>query len=305
MLFRKIALFVSCALVTVAYADQKNSKVSFRADNWCPYNCDPSAPDYKNYRGYIVDIINRAFGEKNVDYQLQVLTPADQKKQENSPWKQAIWDTAHGKFDAIIGAGEDDISGQSLAPTYEKFSTNKFVRSNKVGVVGNCFFTKKGSSFNPLNEKDFDSDNFADAEVDLVKKVKLGVLKGYAYSVALDGYLKQEKNLHSKNIVEFEDDAKMISDSLNAENFVFVEDKNVMNYYRKHLKDEKANQVRAAGCIPNGGGDLYVAFSLKKGEKTNANVTKLNWKIRELQNSEDKNTNMQSILSKYSVDPWW
>lgn len=307
-MFKKfLFLFILLSLFfQVSFANIKSKKITFRADSWCPYNCDPKSHDYKNYPGYIIEILNKSFGKDHVDYQLETLTPEEQKITQNSAWKQAIWDTSQGKFDAIVGAGEDDISGQSLIPTYEKFSSAMFVKSDQVGAVENCFFTTKGSSLNPLMPADLNSDNFKNIDLKSIENVKkLGIIDGYAYSVDLDNYIKTQKNNKSPNIVEADNDAALIADSIQGKNDVFVEDRNVLQYYKKHAHDVNASKIRAAGCIPNGGGALYVAFSIKKPKEAEIYVKKLNDTIRNLENSTNQTKNMQSILDKYGIKPWW
>lgn len=92
--------------------------ISMRADNWCPFNCDPKD---KN-PGYVVEILN-AMAKKNghtLDYQLLA-------------WNKAVQEAAEGKFTGVIGGLKEDLPG-GLA-------------SEPIGKGETCLYGKADSSF--------------------------------------------------------------------------------------------------------------------------------------------------------------
>lgn len=88
---RIIIVFVVCTLWLPVMA--AGDVITIRADEWCPYNCEP----HSDAPGFMVEIAIRIFEEKGhtVDYAIM-------------PWARAIQDTRKGKYNAIIGAGKED-----------------------------------------------------------------------------------------------------------------------------------------------------------------------------------------------------
>jgi len=109
-LFAAVFLFIQGA----AHADIW----TVRADNWCPYNCEPksAAP------GYMLEILELAAkaGGHTVDY-------------ETMPWTRALAETREGKVTAVVGLSASDREG--------------LVITDKMGVDSTCFFVNEGESF--------------------------------------------------------------------------------------------------------------------------------------------------------------
>ena len=88
---RTTILFVMFILWLPAMAG--GDVITIRADEWCPYNCEPKS----DLPGFMVEIAVKIFESKGhtVDYDIM-------------PWARAIQDTRKGKYNAIIGAGKED-----------------------------------------------------------------------------------------------------------------------------------------------------------------------------------------------------
>lgn len=92
--------------------------ITFRADNWCPFNCEPKSKT----PGYIVEILNQTLGKAGhvIDYQILA-------------WNRALLEVADGKFNAVIGSSSTDLKDG--------------INSVPVGVSKSCFFVKKDQNF--------------------------------------------------------------------------------------------------------------------------------------------------------------
>jgi polar amino acid transport system substrate-binding protein len=90
---------------------------TFRADSFCPYNCDPAGPN----PGYMVEILQRAARSHGhtLDYKLM-------------PWPRALEQARDGKITGVIAMVINDQEGLLV--------------SNRLGVEANCLFVKKGSA---------------------------------------------------------------------------------------------------------------------------------------------------------------
>ena len=111
---KNLAVMV-CLAVSMQVA--KAETISLRADTWCPYNCDPKAPN----PGYMIEIAKAALepsGNK-IDY-------------ETLNWARSIAESREGKYTGIVGAAKTDA---------EDF----VYPSTPLGVSTNCFFVKKDS----------------------------------------------------------------------------------------------------------------------------------------------------------------
>jgi polar amino acid transport system substrate-binding protein len=93
--------------------------ITIAADEWCPYNCEPSS----DKPGYMIEIAQKVFGEAGhtIEYQ-------------SMPWSRAIEEARRGRFSAIVGATARD------APDFD-------YPSRSLGVGVNVFLTAKGSDW--------------------------------------------------------------------------------------------------------------------------------------------------------------
>ncbi len=88
--------------------------VSLRADNWCPFNCDPKS----STPGYMIEIAKAALeaNKHSVDYQ-------------TLNWARAVSETRNGAFVGIVGAARGDAEDFVFPDV-------------TLGRSRSCFFTK-------------------------------------------------------------------------------------------------------------------------------------------------------------------
>ena len=168
-----------------------SNPIEVRADEWCPYNCDPK----EDRKGYLIDILIKAFGEENINY-------------ETMNWARAISETKKGTYNAIIGATKDE--------------GRDFIFSQPLGINQNCFYSNKNV-------------NLKYAGIDSLKSIKLGIVKDYSYYPELNKYIKlniENKNLIDESYGDFVLQ-KLVKKIQNHDIDAFVEDQNVVNYYLK------------------------------------------------------------------------
>jgi polar amino acid transport system substrate-binding protein len=196
-----ISIFI--ILKSNAYSSEP---IHVRADYWCPYNCSPSDIN----QGYMIEILQKAFGEENIKY-------------ETMNWARAVTETREGGFDAIIGAAKED------APD--------FIFSDILGKSQNCYYT-------------FGKKVFKYTGIDSLKLIRLGIVKDYSYYEELNTHIKNNLADKTKIDETFGDYVleKMIGKARNGEIDVFVEDPNVVNFYLKKHYDIK--ELKNAGCSP-------------------------------------------------------
>lgn len=102
--------------------------LTLAADEWCPYNCNPSDPK----PGFMIEVAKYVF--KKAGHDVSYLTV---------PWSRAIEDARVGKYSAIVGAYKED------APDF-------VFTDLPIAESGNSLFVKKGSSW---RYSDFESLN--------------------------------------------------------------------------------------------------------------------------------------------------
>lgn len=107
---------VLCMLLVVLPRIATADPVRFRADYWCPYNCDPT----EQYPGYMIEIAQRALARLGltVDYQLM-------------PWDRTMSEVRAGSVDVAVGATTLESDGLIL--------------SDILGVDADCFFVTAGN----------------------------------------------------------------------------------------------------------------------------------------------------------------
>jgi polar amino acid transport system substrate-binding protein len=84
------ALFLSLALPFAARADV----ITIRADEWCPYNCAPSAKKI----GFGIEIAKEIFEKAGHSIDYRILT-----------WTRAIEETRANNYTAILGANQTEV----------------------------------------------------------------------------------------------------------------------------------------------------------------------------------------------------
>ncbi|KUP94282.1 substrate-binding periplasmic protein [Tritonibacter horizontis] len=84
-------------LATAASAET----VSIRADNWCPYNCEPGSEQ----PGYMIEVLQQALEPHgySIDYQ-------------NMNWVRSLAQAEAGEITGVVGASEEEVPGFRLSP---------------------------------------------------------------------------------------------------------------------------------------------------------------------------------------------
>ncbi len=211
-----VALFFTSALILSA------DTITIRADEWCPYNCDPKS----DKPGFMIEIAKEAFGKAGhtVDYQLL-------------PWSRALREAEAGKIVAVVGASKEEADEHSLlAPSIEQ------------GVSENVFIVKKGNVWRFKG-------------VESLNEITLGAIKDYAYSKEIDGYIKKNIHDPNKIGLIAGEDALGIDfrKLLLGRIDVLIETKYVAQYKAKELSLQ--NEVEIAGVDADGDVRNFIAFS--------------------------------------------
>lgn len=113
----QIVFFVAVVInVTQVFAVNGRSAIKFRADSWCPYNCEPKSDS----EGYAVEVLRSVYGPSwQVDYEVY-------------NWKRAIDEAKKGTINGVIGAARRD--GEGLIFPEEE-----------IGISQNCLYKVAGS----------------------------------------------------------------------------------------------------------------------------------------------------------------
>ena len=102
-----------------SYSVSSNNKITLRANEWCPFNCEP----YSEKPGFLIEIAKYVFEKegKQIDYQTM-------------NWDRTIKGVREGKFAGAVGAAKKDRRGLVYPKT-------------KQGLSQACFFVKKDSEW--------------------------------------------------------------------------------------------------------------------------------------------------------------
>ena len=119
--------------------------IVFEADLWCPYNCNPNS----NQPGYMVEILQKAFGAENVKYSV-------------TNWARAVKHAQKGEIDGVIATTQTEAAG--------------LIYSQMIGQYHDCFFTKNISKFHYTG-------------VESLNGLILGIVKDYEYPSDVQKYI--------------------------------------------------------------------------------------------------------------------
>jgi len=113
-----LALLTGAAMLAGSPATEADT-ITLRADDWCPYNCDPASEQ----PGYAVEIARKVFeaAGHTVDYQLM-------------PWARTLVEVRNGNVDGAIGAAPDEAEGLVFP-------------ERSIGSSDNQFWVKRGNSW--------------------------------------------------------------------------------------------------------------------------------------------------------------
>lgn len=192
--FFKAGLGTIVLLTTTAVSAET---ITLRADNWCPYNCDPKDP----HPGYMIEIAKSALegaGHK-VEY-------------ETLNWARAIADSRAGKYTGIVGAAKSDAPDfvfptTSMGNAKDCFfgkpdATWTFKKSDSVkeitfGAIKDYSYGDEVDGYIKANEKDPKKVDIVSGDNPLelnIKKVQMGRITAFIESEAvLKNYLFSKK----------------------------------------------------------------------------------------------------------------
>lgn len=130
--------------------------ISLRADQWCPYNCDPKS----DKPGYIIEAAKIIFEKAGHKLDYQTLA-----------WTRALKDSREGQFSGVVGANQDEAKDGFIIPKVAQ------------GLNAFGFFVPKGSTWK------YEGTNSLD-------KIKLlGVIADYSYNDEINNFIKNHKDL--------------------------------------------------------------------------------------------------------------
>ncbi len=121
-----LSLLLMMSLASVCSAET----ISLRADNWCPFNCEPKS----ERPGYMIEIAQKAFAEAGHQLDYQLLN-----------WPRSIAEARAGKFSGVVGAAHSDVP-EFIFPT------------ESMGQANNCFFVKNASKWTYQNESSLETE---------------------------------------------------------------------------------------------------------------------------------------------------
>lgn len=219
--------------------------ISLRADNWCPYNCDPNSSS----PGYMIEIAKTVFEKAghSVDYQIM-------------PWTRTLAEVRKGTINGAIGASMDGdkdlIYGEEV-----------------LGMGLYSFFANSKTTWTFTNVKSLEQ-----ITLGLIQDYEYTPIE-------MSNYILKRKNEKSKIEFSFGDEAvrsnikKLSLDRIQAT----YEETNVFNYYVKEMK-LKDSDFRVAGKFEGDGDRLSIGFS-PANEKSKQYASILSNGIKELRQS--------------------
>jgi polar amino acid transport system substrate-binding protein len=214
MIKKIVGLVMAGFVISEAFA---TTSISISADAWYPF----TAKEEGAYPGYLIEIAQEIFKEKNIDVVYKV-----------QPWERALVSVINKEINCVAGAAKTE------APDF-------LYPEKAQGISVTSFYVKKG---NPWRYN---------GSLDSLKEVKLAVMGGYAYdSGALDEYIKANENTNKVQTVKAVDALdqnikKIISDRVD----VIIESDAVFLSKISTLGLE--NQFENAGVV--GAQELYIA----------------------------------------------
>jgi polar amino acid transport system substrate-binding protein len=193
---------------------------------------------------------------------------------KNVEWKKAIEESRKGKYNAIAGGSKSD------APDF-------VFPEKSLGASQNVFFVKKGSTWRYNG-------------IESLKKVKLGVSQGYAYSEDLDKYIMTNKGKPAVSVASGDTPLQVNIDKLmKGEIDVFIEDPSVYGNFcgsNGLLKVLGATQAAGTDGPPE---KIYIAFS-PANPKSKEYAFALSAGIDKMR----KTGELKKILNKYYIKDW-
>lgn len=226
------------------------------ADEWCPYNCAAST----DAPGYMVELARYAFETQGHSVVYKIV-----------PWPRAINGTRNGTYDAIIGAGKEEVPD--------------FVFPDEpAGLAVHSFYVARTSNWNYTG-------------LEALPEVTLGVIKEYSYGTLYRDYIKPNEGDSQRLSILSGDVAlpRMINMLMLGRIDVMIEDKNVMDHQFMTRSDQ--HLIRAAGVACEE--QLFIALS-PANSKSAQYALLLDNALREMKASGA----LTELLNKYGIKPW-
>jgi polar amino acid transport system substrate-binding protein len=252
-------LALSPILVAILISSGHADTISIRADTWCPFNCDPASAK----PGYMIEVAKAVFekaGHK-IDYQ-------------NLNWSRALAGARDGKFTAVVGAGDQEVTDNHLVTT----------PAVPLGKNVNCFLVQAGSSWTYTGPASLTT-------------TKIGTIQDYSYGDTLDAFFKSHTGVAQS--VTGDDALKRNLEKLGSKRLdAVVDDRAVLLYTLSSNK--LTGQFKEAGCENEANSHgLFIAFSPKDAKSPS--YAKL---LADGVVSMRKSGALKAILDKYGVPDW-
>lgn len=230
--------------------------IKLRADLWCPYTCDPSAA----LPGFMVEMAKEIFSKKGhkINYSLM-------------NWSRAISDVKSGKYDGLIGASKNELSGFDIPLV-------------AAGTNQNYFWALKDSTWSYSDESSLNG-------------IKVGVVNAYSYGDEIDVSLAK-KNSSFVKVAGDNPLQRLIQMTETRRLTTFIENPTVLLYTLGRLKKEAGLFKAVSKNIANDP-DLFIAFG-PANAKSKLYSQIMDEGIVELR----KSGRLKIILQKYGLSDW-
>ena len=127
-----------------------------QGDLWCPYNCEPQAPQ----RGYVIDVLQNIFERNGIQFKYDVV-----------PWSRVLLQTREGKTGVAVIVSEEEVQEFGLVVGREPMAS-----------AADCVFV---GAHNKLK--------YTKTE-DLSALKSLGIAASYTYSPAFNEWMARSEN---------------------------------------------------------------------------------------------------------------
>lgn len=166
--------------------------ITLRADNFCPFNCEPGTP----LPGFAVEVAEKIFAKNGHTIEYKVLS-----------WARTLADVKAGSYDGAIAAADADAK-----------STGILLGKENLGVINSCLYAKEGSAAKYTKAKD------------MKQFKKIGAVLDVDYGDTINEYMA--KNKKSFDLAVGDDPTAKNILKLGAGRIdAALEDSNVMAYY--------------------------------------------------------------------------
>lgn len=173
--------------------------IEVRADDWCPYTCDPKSGE----NGFIIDLAKKILESKGYKVSYKLLN-----------WARSIKDTRLGKYDAIAGAAKSDAPDFQFPKEHYSWQKIAFFGSAKSTLKASTAQDFAGKKLGIINSYSYDdATNLAVEKKEAFLEIVSGddgllSLTRMVLDGRIDGFLENPavfKTFAKKNGVKYED----------------------------------------------------------------------------------------------------